>query len=86
MTSFQTSLDFSWESPVFFKHAFLVPKRHISGWHSNGNEGFVHGLNRNLTYKGGRIAVFRLSALGKTGYRVFNGWDELNKSFDIKYF
>ena len=82
----QSSLEFKWESPLYYKRAFLIPKKTLEGWELNGNEGYVHGMNRNLTATGGKLAVFQVSVKGvKSGYMVFDGYDELNGFFDVKY-
>jgi glycine cleavage system aminomethyltransferase T len=81
----QTALFFTWDTPVYYKRAFLIPKKKVKDWDKDGNEGFVHSLNQNLTANGGKIAVFRVSVMGKTGYMIFDGYDELNRFFNLTY-
>lgn len=86
MSNNQNELSFIWESPVYYRRAYLIPKKNLQGWDRTGNEGYVHTLHRNMTSTGGKLAVFQVSPKGaKAGYKVFDGYDELNRFFNIKY-
>lgn len=55
-----------------------TPLKEMDGWSDDEHEVYVQ------KYRTGRLAIFRSSGTGPTGYRVYNDLESLENDFYIK--
>ncbi len=78
-------LPFEWREPVKSRPILLKAKKEINSWPQEWTKGFISSFGDRQSYKGGKLAIFKLRVTKDSGYMVIKGYDELNELFEVDF-
>lgn len=80
----QIELEYDWRKPVTNMSINVKPKKQIKNWPNSFRNGYISSLSSYWAINGGKLAVFKDNSKEKSGYLIVDGYDELNKLFEVE--
>ena len=81
----QLVISFDWRRPIKNRPVLLKPYNKLSNWPNEWIQAYISSWGNRLSYKGGKLAIYKSSRYANSGYMLINGYDELNELFEVKY-
>lgn len=77
-------IPFDWQKAVKSKPVLLKAIKEVNNWPTEWTKGYISSLGNMQSYKGGKLTIYKSREKADSGYMIVNGYDELNKLFEVK--